>query len=87
MLLCYFLTTLYFHYAKVVLERVSTLSVKRQKILGTSKIGPKYRITLVKDVQKKLEAKIGDIILYIKEPDGKIVIKAASYNQLLRITR
>ena len=86
MLLCYFLTILYFHSAKVVLKRVSTLSI-RPKIIGTSKIGPKYRITLVKDVQERLKAKIGDVVLYIEEPDGRIVIKVVSYDQLLRTTR
>ena len=83
MLQCYFLTTLYLHSAEVALERVSTLSI-RQKIIGTSKIGPKYRITLIKEVQEKLNANIGDVILYIEEPDGKIVIKVGSYDQLLR---
>lgn len=87
MLLCYFLTILYLHSTKVVLERVSTLSGREQKILGTSKIGPKYRITLVKDVQEKLKAKIGDVVLYIEDSEGRIYIRAVSYDQLLRITR
>lgn len=87
MLLCYFLTILYLQSAKVSLERVLTLSVREGKILGTSKIGPKFRVTLVKDVQERLRAKVGDIILYLEEPDGKIVIKAVSYERLLETTR
>lgn len=86
-LLCYLLTTLYLHSAKVTLERVLKLSVKEGKILGTSKVGPKFRITLVKEVQQKLKAKIGDIIVYLEEPDGKIVLRAISYEQLLKTVR
>ena len=84
MLLCYFLTILYLQSAKVSLERVSTLSVKEGKILGTSKVGPKFRVTLVKDVQERLKARVGDVILYLEEPDGKIVLRAISYDQLLK---
>ena len=87
MLLCYFLTILYLQSVKVSLERALTLSVREGKILGTSKIGPKFRVTLVKDVQERLRTKVGDIILYLEEPDGKIVIKAVSYEQLLKTTR
>lgn len=57
------------------------------RILGTSKVGPKFRITLVKNVQKKLKVKIGDIILYLEEPDGKIVLKPVSYEQMLKTMR
>jgi len=66
---------------------VQTLSIKEEKILGTSKVGPKYRITLVKDVQEKLKVKVGDIIVYLEEPDGKLVLKATSYEQLLKTAR
>jgi len=86
-LLCYFLTTLYLQSAKVTLERVQTLSIKEGKILGTSKVGPKFRITLVKDVQEKLRVKVGDMIVYSEEPDGKIVLRAISYEQLLKTVR
>lgn len=87
MLLCYFLTTLYLQSVKVTPEWVQALSIKEGKILGSSKVGPKYRITLVKDVQEKLKVKIGDVIIYLEEPDGKIVLRATSYDQLLRIAR
>ena len=87
MLLCYFLTILYLQSAKVTPERVQNLSIKQGKILGTSKVGPKYRITIVKDVQEKLKVKIGDVIVYLEEPDGKIVLKATSYDQLLKTAR
>jgi ABC-type phosphate/phosphonate transport system substrate-binding protein len=86
-LLCYFLTTLYLQSVKATLERVQKLNSQEGKILGTSKVGPKYRVTLVKDVQVKLKAKIGDVIVYLEEPNGKIVLKAVSYEQLLKTAR
>jgi len=82
-LLRYFLTILYLQSVKAMLERVRALS-KEGKILGTSKVGPKYRITLVRGVQEKLKAKIGDVIVYVEEPDGKVSLRAISYEQLLR---
>ena len=87
MLLCYFLTTTYLQSAKVALERVLILSIKEGKILGTSKVGPKYRVTLVKEVQERLKIEVGDVIVYLEEPDGKIVLKAVSYEQLLKTVR
>lgn len=36
---------------------------------------------LVKDVQEKLNVQVGDVIIYLEKPDGKIVIKATSYEQ------
>ena len=87
MLLCYFLTITYLRSAKVALERVLILSLKEGKILGTSKVGPKYRVTLIKDVQERLKVKVGDLIVYLEEPDGKIVLKAISHEQLLKTVR
>lgn len=86
-LLCYFLTTLYLRSVKVTPERVQSLSIREGRILGTSKVGPKYRITLVKEVQEELKVKVGDVIVYLEEPDGKIVLKATSYEELLRTAR
>jgi bifunctional DNA-binding transcriptional regulator/antitoxin component of YhaV-PrlF toxin-antitoxin module len=57
------------------------------KILGTSKVSPKYRITLVRDVQEKIKAKIGDVTVYLEERDDKIVLEATRYKQPLKTTR
>jgi len=46
-----------------------------EKVLGTSKVGPKYRITLVKPVQTKLRVKIGDIIVFLEDEKGNILLK------------
>jgi hypothetical protein len=86
-LLCHFLTITYLQSAKVALERVLILSSREERILGTSKVGPKYRVTLVKEVQEKLKVKVGDMVAYLEEPDGKIVLRAISYEQLLKTAR
>ena len=48
-----------------------------EKVLGTSKVGPKHRITLVKPVQEKLNAKIGDLVVFIEDEKGNILLKVS----------
>jgi bifunctional DNA-binding transcriptional regulator/antitoxin component of YhaV-PrlF toxin-antitoxin module len=48
-----------------------------EKVLGTSKVGPKYRITLVKPVQIKLKVKIGDLVVFVEDEKGNIIIKVS----------
>jgi len=48
-----------------------------EKVLGTSKVGPKYRITLVNPVQKRLKVKIGDLIVFIEDEKGNILLKVS----------
>jgi bifunctional DNA-binding transcriptional regulator/antitoxin component of YhaV-PrlF toxin-antitoxin module len=66
---------------------VLTLSIREGKILGTSRVGPKFRITLIKEVQEKLKAEVGDLVVYLEEADGRIVLKAVSPEQLLKTAR
>lgn len=48
---------------------------KGEKVLGTSKVGPKNRITLVKAVQEKLQVKEGDLIVYVENEKGNVVLR------------
>jgi bifunctional DNA-binding transcriptional regulator/antitoxin component of YhaV-PrlF toxin-antitoxin module len=48
---------------------------KEERILGTSKVGPKHRITLVKSVQEKLFIGEGDLIVYVEDEKGRIYLK------------
>lgn len=50
---------------------------KEEIILGTSKVGPKNRITLVKRVQERLSVKEGDLIIYIEDEKGRIQLKTS----------
>lgn len=59
-------------------ERVSLL----EKILGTSKVQPNHRVTLIRKVQKKLKANVGDIVVYIEDEKGNIMIKKGELKPL-----
>jgi bifunctional DNA-binding transcriptional regulator/antitoxin component of YhaV-PrlF toxin-antitoxin module len=48
-----------------------------EKVLGTSKVGPKYRVTLVKPVKTKLKVKIGDLVVFIEDEKGNILLKVS----------
>jgi len=50
-----------------------------EKVLGTSKVGPKNRITLVKTVQEKLRVKIGDLVVFLEDDKGNIVLKVSKF--------
>jgi bifunctional DNA-binding transcriptional regulator/antitoxin component of YhaV-PrlF toxin-antitoxin module len=48
-----------------------------EKILGTSKIGPKYRVTLVKSVQERLDAKIGNLVVFVQDEKGNVILRVS----------
>ena len=50
---------------------------KEEKVLGTSRVGPKYRITLVKSVQEKLQVHEGDLIVYMENEKGNVILKTS----------
>ena len=56
-----------------------TFVEKEEKVLGTSKVGPKNRITLVKNVQEKLQIKEGDLVVYLENEKGNVVIRASKF--------
>ena len=43
---------------------------------GSSRIGPKFRITLIKTVQEKFQAEVGDLVFW--EDDGGNLILTVS---------
>lgn len=52
-------------------ERVKPL----EKVLGSSKVQPNNRITVIKEIQKKLKVKVGDVIVYVEDEKGNVMIK------------
>jgi len=46
-----------------------------KKVLGSSRVQANYRITLIREVQKKLNVKIGDIVVYVEDEEGNIILK------------
>jgi hypothetical protein len=45
------------------------------KGLGISKVQPNNRITIIRPVQKKLNVNVGDVLMYIEDDKGNILIK------------
>lgn len=56
------------------MPRVAPLE-KEERILGTSKVGPKFRITLVQAVQEQLGMNIGDLVVYVEDQKGNIILR------------
>jgi len=48
--------------------------LKDRNILGTSRIGPKFRITLIKTVQEKFGAEVGDLVVFWEDESGNIIL-------------
>ncbi|MGD6932595.1 MAG: hypothetical protein ACQCN5_00120 [Candidatus Bathyarchaeia archaeon] len=45
------------------------------KILGVNRVQPNNRITIIRQVQKKLNVNVGDVLMYIEDDKGNIIIK------------
>ena len=56
--------------------------MKMETILGTSKIDPRNRVTLVQPIPELLGVKSGDLIVFISDGDGNIIIKASNVSHL-----
>jgi AbrB family looped-hinge helix DNA binding protein len=52
------------------------------KIVANSRVQPGFRVTLTKEIRKKLRTKIGDMIVFIEDEHGNIVIKKAELKTL-----
>ena len=46
-----------------------------EMVIGSSKVQPNNRITLVRTVQKKLKVKVGDVVMFVEDEKGNIIIK------------
>lgn len=47
------------------------------KIVANSRVQPGFRITLTIEIRRKLKTKVGDIIAFIEDDRGNIIIKKA----------
>lgn len=47
------------------------------RIIGTSKVTKGSKISLIRDVKEKLDAEIGDKIVYKEDEDGRIIVEKA----------
>ncbi len=54
----------------------------KEIILGTSKIDPRFRVTLVQPVPKLLNVGVGDLIVFVQSEKGEIIIRSSSISKL-----
>ncbi len=47
------------------------------KTVGNSRVQPSFRITLTKEVRRKLKIKVGDMVIYVEDERGNIILKKA----------
>jgi len=48
-----------------------------ERLVGNSRVQPGFRVTLTKEVRRRLRAKVGDIIAFIEDEHGNIVVRKA----------
>jgi len=53
------------------IERASSL----ERTIGSSRVQPNYRITLIRKVREKLSVEVGDIVVYLEDEKGNILLK------------
>ncbi len=49
--------------------------VNNLKCLGSTKVSSKLRVSIIKDVAKKMDLVDGDIVLFYQDETGNIIIK------------
>lgn len=49
-----------------------------ETVIGTSRIDPRFRITLVQPIPELLNAKVGDIVVFAQDEKGRIYIKSSA---------
>jgi bifunctional DNA-binding transcriptional regulator/antitoxin component of YhaV-PrlF toxin-antitoxin module len=49
-----------------------------ETVLGTSKVDPHYRITLVQPLPELLGVRAGDLIVFVRDEEGRILIRPSS---------
>lgn len=51
------------------------LGAVMEKLLGSSRVQPNFRVTLIRKVRRKLEVKEGDTLAFYEDERGNITIK------------
>jgi bifunctional DNA-binding transcriptional regulator/antitoxin component of YhaV-PrlF toxin-antitoxin module len=49
-----------------------------ETVLGTSKVDPRFRITLVQPIPELLGVKVGDLIVFVRDTGGNVVVRVSS---------
>lgn len=51
--------------------------MKGETVLGTSKVDPRFRITLVQPIPKLLRVNVGDLIVFVRDEKGNVNIRVS----------
>jgi len=54
------------------------LMADRETVLGTSKVDPRYRITLVQPIPKLLKVNVGDLVVFVRDERGNIILRVSN---------
>jgi bifunctional DNA-binding transcriptional regulator/antitoxin component of YhaV-PrlF toxin-antitoxin module len=57
--------------------KIALSPILMDKIVANSRVQPGFRITLTKDIRRKLKTKVGDIVAFVEDERGNIIIKKA----------
>jgi bifunctional DNA-binding transcriptional regulator/antitoxin component of YhaV-PrlF toxin-antitoxin module len=49
-----------------------------ETVLGTSKVDPRFRITLVQPIPELLGVNVGDLIVFVRDTGGNVILKVSS---------
>jgi bifunctional DNA-binding transcriptional regulator/antitoxin component of YhaV-PrlF toxin-antitoxin module len=58
-----------------------------ETVLGTSKVDPRYRITLVKPIPELLGVNVGDLIVFVQDSEGNVLLKVSNISSTRRLKR
>jgi bifunctional DNA-binding transcriptional regulator/antitoxin component of YhaV-PrlF toxin-antitoxin module len=53
-----------------------------ETVLGTSKVDPRFRITLVQPIPEVLGVNVGDLIVFVRDNGGNVIIKVSSISSV-----
>jgi len=58
-----------------------------ETVLGTSKVDPRFRVTLVQPIPELLGVNVGDLIVFVRDTGGNVVIRVSSIPSASRSKR
>lgn len=47
------------------------------RIIDNSRVQPGFRVTLTQEVRKRLRVKVGDLVVFVEDDRGNIIVKKA----------
>jgi hypothetical protein len=67
---------------KVFWEMWFAVMAGSETVLGTSKVDPRFRITLVQPIPEVLGVNVGDLIVFVRDNGGNVIIKVSSISSV-----